>query len=73
MRLGIKGKQVLYVTSIVGAFVVVLSLMYLTRLAQVSLNESRARAALMQSAIFHRAREIACDHRLSKVTTCKQS
>jgi len=61
MRLGIKGKQVLYVTSIVGAFVVVLSLMYLTRLAQVSLNESRARAALMESAIFHRAREIVTD------------
>jgi len=61
MRLGIKGKQVLYVTSIVGAFVVVLSLMYLTRLAQVSLQESRSRAELMENAIFHRAREIVTD------------
>ena len=33
MRLGIKGKQVLGVTSIVGAVVVVLSLMHLARLA----------------------------------------
>ena len=47
MRLGIKGKQVLGVTIIVGAVVVVLSLMHLARLAQVSLDESSARAELL--------------------------
>ena len=58
MRLGIKGKQVLGVTSIVGAVVVVLSLMHLAQLARVSLDESRARAELLANAIFHRAREV---------------
>ena len=47
MRLGIKGKQVLGVTTIVGAVVVVLSLMHLADLARVSLDESRARAELL--------------------------
>src|SRR5471030_2020878 len=61
MRLGIKGKQVLGVTSIVGLVVVVLSLMDLARLAQVSLDESRARAELLSNLIFHRVREIAVD------------
>ena len=58
MRLGIKGKQVLGVTTIVGAVVVVLSLLDLARLAQVSLNESRARAELLANAIYHRARQV---------------
>ena len=58
MRLGIKGKQVLGVTSIVGAVVVVLSLLHLSRLARVSLDESRARAQLLASAIFQRAHGI---------------
>lgn len=58
MRLGIKGKQVLGVTSIVGAVVVLLSLLYLADLARVSLEESRARAELVANAIFHRAREV---------------
>src|SRR3990167_5477521 len=58
MRLGIKGKQVLGVTSIVGAVVVLLSLLYLAGLARVSLEESRARAELVANAIFHRAREV---------------
>src|SRR4029079_17758382 len=58
MRLGIKGKQVLGVTSIVGAVVVLLSLLYLAGLARVSLEESRARAELVADAIFHRAREV---------------
>src|SRR5229473_7352779 len=61
MKLGIKGKQVLGVTSIVGLVVVVLSLMDLARLAQVSLDESRARSELLANLIFHRAREIAVD------------
>ena len=59
MRLGIKGKQVLYVTSIVAGVVVVLSLMHLARLARMSLEESESRAELLASAILHRAREVA--------------
>ncbi len=59
MRLGIKGKQVLGVTSIVGTVVVLLSLLYLAGLARVSLEESRARAELVSNAIFHRARDVA--------------
>ena len=58
MRLGIKGKQVLGVTSLVGAVVVVVSLAHLARLARVGLEESRARAELLANAIFHRAREV---------------
>jgi len=55
MRLGIKAKQVLGVTTIVGTIVVVLSVMQLARLAEVRLDESRARAELIANAIFHRA------------------
>jgi len=58
MRLGIKGKQVLGVTSIVGSVVVALSLMQLARLAAVSLNETYGRAQLLANGIFHRAREV---------------
>ena len=61
MRLGIKGKQVLGVTSIVAAVVVVLSLFHLARLAQVSLEESRARAELLANAVYHRAREVVAE------------
>jgi signal transduction histidine kinase len=58
MHLGIKGKQVLGVTTIVGAMVIVLSLMHLAQLAQVSLDESRARADLISKAVYQRAREV---------------
>jgi signal transduction histidine kinase len=58
MHLGIKGKQVLGVTSIVGAVVVLLSVYFLSRLASVSLDESRARAELIGKAIYQRAREV---------------
>src|SRR3954447_16326086 len=58
MRLGIKGKQVVGVTSIVGAVVVVLSVLHLARLASVSLDESSARATLLANAISHRARQV---------------
>jgi signal transduction histidine kinase len=61
MRLGIKGKQVLGVTSIVGVVVVILSLVHLSRLASVSLEESRARAELLANAVYHRAREVVND------------
>src|SRR5438093_4936050 len=55
MRLGIKGKQVLGVTSLVGAVVVSLSVLHLANVARVSLDESSARAQLVANAIFHRA------------------
>ncbi|MBI3400289.1 MAG: HAMP domain-containing protein [Acidobacteria bacterium] len=58
MRLGIKGKQVLGVTSIVGVVVVVLSVLQLAELASVSLEESRARAELLANAVYQRAREV---------------
>jgi signal transduction histidine kinase len=58
VRLGIKGKQVLGVTSIVGTVVVALSLVYVSRLARVSVEESRARAEMLSKAIYHRAREV---------------
>ena len=58
MRLGIKAKQVLGVTLIVGAVAAGLSLMNLARLARVSLDESKSRAQLVANAIFHRAREV---------------
>src|SRR5262245_3659880 len=58
MRLGIRGKQILGVTSIVALIVVILSLMHLARLARVSLDESQARSEVLANAIFHRAREV---------------
>jgi signal transduction histidine kinase len=63
MRLGIKGKQVLGVTSIVGTVVVVLSVMHLSRLVFVSLDESRARAELVADAIYQRAFEVVGESR----------
>jgi signal transduction histidine kinase len=61
MRLGIKFKQVLGVTSIVGAVVVILSLLHLATLARVGLGESRSRAELMADAIVHRASAVVAD------------
>jgi signal transduction histidine kinase len=58
MRLGIKAKQVLGVTTIVGAIVVVLSVMHLANLAKVRLDESSARAELLANAIFQRAHSV---------------
>ncbi|HWW86417.1 MAG TPA: ATP-binding protein [Vicinamibacterales bacterium] len=58
MHLGIKGKQVLGVTTIVGASVVLLSLLNLSKLASVSLDESRASAELVANAIYHRAYDL---------------
>ncbi len=58
MRLGIKGKQVLYVTSLVGVFVVVLSVLYLTRLAQVSLSASHEQAQFTKDLIFQHVRGV---------------
>jgi signal transduction histidine kinase len=61
MRLGIKAKQVLGVTSIVVVVVVALSLMHLATLAQVRLEESRARAELLANAVLHRARDVVAE------------
>jgi signal transduction histidine kinase len=61
LRLGIKAKQVLGVTTIVGAVVIVLSAIDLARVARVSLDESSARAELLANAIFHRAHEVIRD------------
>jgi len=58
MRFGIKGKQIVAVTAIVGIAVVALSVLNMSRLAGVVLGESNARARLLSSAIFHRAREV---------------
>jgi signal transduction histidine kinase len=58
MRLGIKGKQVLGVTAIVGTVVVILSVVQLSQLASVSLDETRARAELLANAIYHRAQKV---------------
>ena len=66
MRLGIKGKQVLGVTSIVGVVVVVLSVLHLARLARVSLAESRSRAEMLSNAIYHRAHDIVSRGDLAK-------
>src|SRR5262247_2320765 len=61
MRLGIKGKQVLGVTSIVGVVVMGVSVLHLSRLAAVSTDESHARAELLANAIFHRTRDLVED------------
>ena len=58
MRLSIKTKQVLGVTSIVGLAVVVLSGFYLASLARIYLVESKARGDLLARAIYQRAREV---------------
>jgi signal transduction histidine kinase len=58
MRLSIKTKQVVGVTSIVGFAVVVLSGFYLASLARIRLEESRARGELLANAIYQRAREV---------------
>ena len=58
MRLGIKAKQIVAVTAIVGLAVVALSAVHATRLARVVLHESQARGELLANTIFHRAREV---------------
>lgn len=52
----LKTKQVIGVTAIVGATIVVLGVVHLSSLARVLLEESRARGALLTNAIYHRAR-----------------
>jgi Single cache domain 3 len=59
MRLNIKTKQVLGVTSTVGAVVVALSVYHLGSLARYSLEESKARGLLLSRAVYQRAQGIA--------------
>ena len=47
MRFGIKGKQIVAVTAIVGIAVVALSVLNMSRLAGVVRGESNARARLL--------------------------
>jgi signal transduction histidine kinase len=61
MRLGIRGKQVLGVTSIVVMVVVSLSVWRLADLSRVRLEESNARADLLAKTIFHRARTVVAE------------
>jgi signal transduction histidine kinase len=57
-RMSIRLKQILGVTVLVGAVVVVLSVTHLARIAQLSLEESKARGDLLASAVFQRAFEV---------------
>ena len=58
MQLTIRVKQIAAVTAIVGLSVVGLSVLHVTRLAQVGLHESQARGELLANAIFHRVRQL---------------
>jgi signal transduction histidine kinase len=58
MRLGIKAQQVAGVTSIVGLALVALGAVYLSALARVLLEETRARGELLTNVIFHRAQTV---------------
>ena len=58
MRAGIKAKQIAGVTAIVGVAVVALSVLFVTRLTGLVLNESRARAELLSNAVLHRAGQV---------------
>jgi len=58
MRLGIKGKQVLGVTSLVAFVVVGMSILHLSTLAHVLLEDSRQRAETLANQIFYRARGV---------------
>ncbi|MGB7217572.1 MAG: ATP-binding protein [Vicinamibacterales bacterium] len=58
MRLTIKAKQVVGVTSIVGLAVIGLSSLYLSWLVRVRLEESQARGQLLANAVYQRAQAI---------------
>src|SRR5688572_13503154 len=58
MRLGIRGKQIIGVTVIVGLVVVALSALYVATLADMVLQESHSRGELLKNAILERAREL---------------
>ncbi|HNV02248.1 MAG TPA: ATP-binding protein [Vicinamibacterales bacterium] len=58
MRLSLKARQVAAVTSIVGFAVIVLGAVYVTGVARVRLEETRARGVFLANAIYHRARDV---------------
>jgi signal transduction histidine kinase len=58
VRISLKAKQIAGVTLIVGLATSGLSAFYLASVAKVSLDESRARANMLVSAIFQRARTV---------------
>ena len=58
MRLGIRAKQIAGVTLIVGVFVVGLSALYVSQLAQSVLRENEKLARLLVMQVFHRAAEV---------------
>ncbi len=58
MRLGIRAKQIAGVTLTVGLFVVVLSAVYVSQMAEAVLGENEQTANLLAKQIFHRAFEI---------------
>ncbi len=58
MSLSIKQKQVIGVTSIVALVALVLSVLQLTALARVLLQQSQARAEVLAMGIYHRASEV---------------
>ncbi len=62
MRLSLKARQVAAVTSIVGLAVIVLGGAYVTGVARVRLEESRARGQFLANAIYHRTREVAASN-----------
>ena len=58
MHFGIKAKQVGGVSLIVGLAVISLSLLHVTFVARVLLDESRARAELLANTVFQRAKDV---------------
>src|SRR5262245_37672292 len=58
MRLGIKAKQVAGVTLLIGLVVILLSGWYVSELAYVYLEETKARADLVAGAILNRAFDV---------------
>ena len=58
MRLRIRAKQIVSVTGIVLAAVLLLSALFLTRVSSVVFHETVAHGRLLSNAIFHRAREV---------------
>jgi len=63
MRLSIKTRQVVGVTSIVGLAVVALGGLYVSAVARVRLEASQAAGQLLADAIYHRARAVAAESR----------
>jgi two-component system sensor histidine kinase AtoS len=61
MRLSLKARQVVAVTSIVGAAVIVLAGIFVTGVVRFRLDESRARGEFLAKAIYQRTREVAAE------------